>query len=401
MKLVNQQLIKDKNLKMLYNYIYAEDGISRTKLARLSALSKTTVSTLMDELINRNFIYDSGVTVSELVGRKPNSLHVKKNSYYVIDIVWIDNNVDVYLIDIAGQSVYEEHMQLNAKDTYVSLSKKCIFESILTKVSQDRILGICVIISAMIDKKSKAFYTTTLPISENDQANLIKELGSVFKSFPIALLNDTACYAYAEKVYIKVPETDFAFINFGHGIGATLFIDNEMIGNAGGGSTQFGHYSVNPEGRLCVCGNRGCLEAEMGETVLKERISAEGHSVFLDNQENITFAELGKAAQQGDIIAQNVIKSMAKELAYAISNLISIVYPKVIILGGKSKHLGDLFLFEIRNQLKNYGFRRMVDHVDICYSKLNYDSYLIGAAKYFFDTYYQFTDNTSDKLFIG
>ena len=126
MKIVNQQLIKDENLKSLYNYIYSSDGISRSNLAKLTNLSKTTVSTLIDELISRNFIYDSGTSITDAVGRKPNSLHIKPNSYYVINIVWIDNSIDVYLIDITGKNVYEEHMQLEEQDTYISLSQKCI-----------------------------------------------------------------------------------------------------------------------------------------------------------------------------------------------------------------------------------------------------------------------------------
>lgn len=401
MKIVNQQLIKDENLKSLYNYIYSSDGISRAHLAKLTHLSKTTVSTLIDELINRKFIYDSGTSVTDSVGRKPNSLHIKPNSYYVINIVWIDNTIDAYLVDITGKNVYEEHLQLEGQDTYISLSQKCIYESILTKVTKDRILGICVVVSAMIDTRRNVFYSTTLNISEAGQANLINDLKLAFKNFSVTLLNDTACYAYAEKIYAKVTETDFAFINFAHGIGATLFIDNEMVGHAGGASTQFGHYSVNHEGKLCVCGNRGCLEATMGEPALKERVNETGQSIFLSKLEKITFADLGQAAKQGDMVAQAVIKSMAKELSYAISNLISTVDPKLIILGGESKRLGDLFLNEIKQNLKAIGFRRMVDNVNVCYSKLNQDSYLMGATKYFFDQHYKFTEDISNSLFIG
>jgi len=92
---------------------------------------------------------------------------------------------------------------------------------------------------------------------------------------------------------------------------------------------------------------------------------------------------------------------MAKELSYAISNLISTVDPKLIILGGESKQLGNSFLNEIKQNLKSIGFRRMVDDVDVCYSKLNQDSYLIGATKYFFDQHYKFTEDISNSLFIG
>ena len=71
MKLVNQQVIKNTNMKRLYTSIYSSPGISRAHLAKQTKLSKTTVSTLVDELIEREFIVDSGIGESDSIGRKP------------------------------------------------------------------------------------------------------------------------------------------------------------------------------------------------------------------------------------------------------------------------------------------------------------------------------------------
>ncbi len=398
---INQQSIKNSNLKSIYNHIYESDGISRTQLSKSIGLSKTTISTLVNELIEREFIYDSGTSVTEDVGRNPNYLHIQFNSYYVINVLWINNSVEVDLVDIAGKTVYSKNLRLKKNDTYISLSKKHIYESLLNKVSKDKILGITIVVSAMVDPKRNIFYSTTLNMSGGEQKNLIPKIKETFNDFPVALLNDTACYAYAEKVYANVKESDFVFINFSYGIGATLFINNQMVGNANGATTQFGHYSVDPNGKTCVCGNRGCIEATMGEHVLKERVKETGNSNLLNNLEQVTFADLGEAAKQGDKIAQDVIKSMAKEFSYALSNLISIVHPKLIVLGGKSKGLESLFLNEIRNNLKHTGFKKLVEEVNISYSKLNQKKYILGSMKYFFDMYFKFTDDLAGSMFIG
>lgn len=401
MKMVNQQLIKDINIKTIYNCIYANDGISRSNLSKITKLSKTTVSALVDELINRSFIYDSGTSETDSVGRKPNSLHIKPNSYYVINVAWVDETINIYLTDITGKHVYEKHMQVTEGDSYISLSRECIYESILTRVSREKILGICVVASAMIDIRHNMFYSTTLRISKSDQSSLIEDLKGAFREFIVILLNDTACYAYAEKIYANVTEPDFAFINFGYGIGATLFIDNEMAGHAGGASTQFGHFSIDPKGKRCICGNRGCLEATMGEQALKERLEKAGHSLILEEFRTVTFENIGFAAQKGDKAAEAVIQSMAGDLAFALSNLISTVNPQLIILGGESKKLGRLFLDEIRKNLQHIGFRKMVDNVNVTYSVLEQDMYLIGAMKYFMDIHYQFSNNASNSFIIG
>lgn len=149
----------------------------------------------------------------------------------------------------------------------------------------------------MIDEKRKEVYSTTIHLPEMEGAQLFASLKDAFPGYPVDLLNDTACYSYAEKVYGSITEKNFAFINFGNrGIGASLFIDGSMLGKASGSLTQFGHYSVDPDGPLCVCGNRGCLEALISEPKLKERIAEFGEIPSLSSRSQITFSDLGKAA---------------------------------------------------------------------------------------------------------
>ena len=102
MKLLTQQVIKNTNMKHLYSSIYIENGISRTELARRTHLSKTTVSTLVDELIEREFIADEGASHSDCVGRKPNCLKAQTNQHFVIVISWVDNIAEAHVVDVAG-----------------------------------------------------------------------------------------------------------------------------------------------------------------------------------------------------------------------------------------------------------------------------------------------------------
>lgn len=401
-KLVNQQLIKDTNLKLLYNYIFDNRGISRARLAVMSKLSKTTVSTLIDELIDRKFIVDLGAADSSAVGRKPNSLHINANTYYVIVINWEEKQIVTHMVDIAGSVVYKNTTCLTTpEDNYVSLSKTAIYEDILNRTSMESILGICIVVSAMIDQNHNEIYSTTLALPDKNHVDFIETLKVSFKEFPVALLNDTACYAYAEKAFTQITQEDFAFININKGVGATLFIRGEMLGPADGGSTQFGHYSVDPNGKPCICGNKGCLELMIGENSLKERITKMGGSPALNHLDYISFHDLGKASLFGDLVAQKAIKDIGEEFTYALANLICIVHPRLVIIGGKSKHLGSVFLENIINNLRNNGFQRMVENLELRYTYLDEDAYLNGAMKYFFDIHYRLTQELNGTFFIG
>ena len=200
MKLVNQQVIKNTNMKRLYTSIYSSPGISRAHLAKQTKLSKTTVSTLVDELIEREFIVDSGIGESDSIGRKPNCLQVRMNSYYIVVMNWYENTVEAYLVDIAGTSVFHEARKLSA------CSGSCFRESILEHCAPDRILGICVVMSAMIDASSNEVYSTTLNLPSMESTQIIKSLKTAFPGYPVDLLNDTACYSYAEKIYGGITE---------------------------------------------------------------------------------------------------------------------------------------------------------------------------------------------------
>ena len=402
MKPVNQQQIKDSNMKRLYTSIYTHPGISRAELAKQTTLSKTTVSTLIDELIERKFIQDSGIVESFSLGRRPNSLHIRRGSHFVVVFNWYENRIYTHLVDIAGTSVFQEAHELEKGESYVSASQTRFRDSVLEHCAPDEILGICVVIAAMIDEKRGEIYSTTIRLPGMEGSQILASLRAAFPDYPVDLLNDTSCYSYAEKVYGGITEKNFAFINFGNrGIGASLFVDGFMLGKASGSFTQFGHFSVDPNGPMCVCGNHGCLEALIAEPRLKDRIAEFGEIPSLSSLSQVTFSDLGKAATFRDPVALALVREIARELSLALSNLICTVSPSLIVLGGKIPDLGEYFLEGVRENLKNMGFRRMVDAVQVRYSRLQSDSFLNGAMKYFFDIHYSFTDKNPAGFFIG
>lgn len=402
MKLINQQIIKNQNLKTLYHYIHQEPGISRAQLAKISGLSKTTVSSLVDELIERSFIQDTGIlNDTSTVGRKPNGLQLFQGQHYVAVISWRKKEVWAKLVDICGTIVTEANYPLTEPDTYVPLSVKLLEKLLASDFSKAQILGVCIVVPAMIDREKKEIFATTLNLSPGGNQSLMAELHEALSDYPVAILNDTACAAYAEKIYTKIPQPDFAYINFQHGIGAALFIQNQLLGQATASYTQFGHYSLDPDGKQCSCGNRGCLELMIGEDALKERLLDAGCSSALCRNEKVTYAELCSAALYGDMAAQKVIRDIADDFSIALSNLVCLVHPQLIIIGGKGKELGPLFLEEILSILKKTGFRQMLDSIQIRYSFLDSTAYFVGGMKYFFDIHYDFTQELGSSFYLG
>lgn len=397
MKKISQQIIKDNNLKAIYNLIFEHDGISRAQLASKRKLSKTTISTLVDELISQGFIYDSGTKESAQIGRKPNGLHLKKHTNYAICITWKAEYVKAGLIDISGENAMEiKKENPENKNQYVKLSQEC-YEELLGKMEASwNLLFVCVIVPGMVDQRDRTFYTTKLPIKEEEQKEILDQLDYCFGSYPVAVLNDTACYAYAEKVYGKVKQQDFAVFNFADGIGATFFIGNNMIGKAGGAYTQVGQLLVrNANDKLSF------LEEEIGEGALKERLEEHHGESAVGNQDKLTYADLSRAARSGDLSAAGFLHSLADKFSYALSAMVTIVGVKLVILGGKSRDLGEEFLSDVSRNLKECGFSRMLENVEVRYSTLNSEVYLLGAVKYYMDEYFKFNEEKVRHFYLG
>lgn len=403
MKKSNQQIIKNNHLKHIYNLIQEEPNISRASLAKITKLSKTTISSLTDELIERKFILDTGTLYdTTAIGRKPNGLQLRQGEYCVIVFSWHFNRVTVRIIDICGTIITHAVKHLSDGDTYTGISRH-LLDNILNDIQlSEKILGVCFVVPAMLDKKNEAIISTVLNTNAYGSDDLAVQIRNSFQDFPIAILNDTACAAYAEKIYSKIPQNDFAYINFQHGIGAALFIHNKLLGDATASYTQFGHCSIDANGKLCSCGNRGCLELMISEDTLKERLINANCLSTLVQSDSITYADLGSAALYGDSAAQKVVCDIAHDFSIALNNLVCLVNPKAIIIGGKGKALGPLFLNEIAANLNHSGFHQMVDSVELIrYSSLDSVAYFIGAMKYFFDIHYDFSQDMTNTLFIG
>ena len=360
MKLVNQQLIKNTNLKLLYNSIFENRGISRAALAKKTGLSRTAVSALIDELTESGFLYDSGTGDSAGVGRKPNCLELCSGNHYIAVFGWGGKRVHAQLIDICGSTLLQQELYRTPGDSYTELCHAFLEERILKLIRSTQLLGICFVLPAMIDPEKETVFSTTISLAQDQgETGVIPLLRETFSSYAAAVFNDTACAAYAEKIYTAILEKDYAFIRFSRGIGAALFIQDRLLGRACASYTQFGHFSISPQGPPCPCGNNGCLELVLSEEALPGRLHAEGTSSSLLSLPSIGYADLGRAALYGDQTAIQVIRKMAREFSFALSNLICLVHPRLIVLGGNACTLGPVFLEEIRLSLQETGFRRM------------------------------------------
>lgn len=391
MKILNQQIMKNHNLKKVFSLIMEHEPVSRIELAAMTSLSKTTISSLVEDLINGGFVVDDGSVDTGRQGRKPNFLRVNKEGNVVAVINWHIDDLELSLVDMAGHVVDYEVLPVDENTEYERVIPEAYYEKLVPRAAGRFILGFCLVVPSMLDTESNRMISTVLPIDESKDV-----LGNIYKKFtdvPVAIFNDTACYAYAEHVLTDWKFDTFMFLNINNGVGAVFVHDGKMIKGASGMRAQIGHFSINRSGKQCRCGNCGCLENEVGETALTDRAREEGLYEKLELNGKITFESLGKQAKAGCGEAKLFIRKLAEDMAFALTNMAVVDYTKHIIIGGKGQRLGDYYLEELEKAFKQRGFQLFISQMDLKYTALGDDAIMRGAARYYIDEFYKFFED--------
>lgn len=399
-RLITQQIIRAENLRQIYHLIDRNANISRANLANVTSLSKTTVSSLVDELIRGGYVVDCGAgdQDSRQQGRRPNALRVDGTANVVAVISWRRARLDIALVASDSRMVYRGQVSLGEQADGPEQICHAFFGTLLPAAGKARIMGVCIIIPGIVDEERRRIFSTVIGVGYDDP--VVERLSGALADYPVCFLNDTACFAYAERMFTPVRDPYFAYVNVSKGVGACLFAEGRMLRGAGAMATQFGHYSIDRNGPLCDCGNRGCLECLVGENALGRRAAERGVDVSGLNGRRLLFSDVAAMADGGDENARALIGDLGRDLAYGISNLIALFNPSLVVVGGTGVNLGPAFLEEIRTALTFMGFSEFVSRVRVEYSRLGLDAELTGAAQYYIDTHYDFSGNTQRQLFL-
>ena len=403
MKIINQSIIKGNNLREMYEIIFHEKSVSRIEIAKRLNLSKTTVSCLAEELIGLRLVEDLGVTKKENgVGRNPNGLGVVSGANFIAVIDWSKERTELRLVDISsGESILCRNMPVKNDCDYADATKACYLIAKDYLRDTQKLLAVCIIIPGLIDSKQETIISIQLGIDSEIGRNLIKKLRSYFYQTSACLLNDSACMAYAEIDAARLEKTDFAYINAVNGIGAAIYYNQRILGNATGLATQIGHCCVKPNGPVCGCGSRGCLDVVAGESALTDYSIDVGKDRSNQKNRELNYTLLRELADKGNKQADEILMQLADYFSTVIVYLVSIVYPEKIVIGGRGQNLGTKFMERLKANLVNMGFHYMMMRASVSFAETTDEDRFIGAARYFMKEYFDYSGSIINGFYLG
>jgi glucokinase len=225
-------------------------------------------------------------------------------------------------------------------------------------------------------------------IANLSKLNFVNEIKAEFK-LPIVVENDANSAMWAEFKFGNAKGLNpVMFFIIGTGVGGGLVIDGKLFKGANGIGAEFGHMCVVPNGRLCGCGSKGCIEQyASGGALIRYANEAiidnpQGSETLLSFGEGkLTGSGLTKAAKAGNELALAAFNKQADWLGLACASYSLIIDPEAIIIGGGVADAGELFLAPVREAMRKYmPFAESHVPPKIIAAKFGNDAGLIGAA---------------------
>lgn len=192
---------------------------------------------------------------------------------------------------------------------------------------------------------------------------------------PVTVENDASAAGYGEWCASGAPPRGtHVLVTVGTGIGGAVLVDGRLLRGASGVAGEIGNMSVERDGPLCWCGNRGCLNMLASGSALSARHAA------LTREPACSVPELARRAAEGDELARRVIEDGARALGAGLANVVQLLNPAHVAVGGGVAELGEPWLALVRDEVRRRVFREAFAAVRIELCRLGAEAGAIGAA---------------------
>jgi glucokinase-like ROK family protein len=376
--------VRAHNLSSTLNLIRDRGSITRTEIIEITKLSAPTISSLVNILIESGFVREGGIGLSS-GGRKPVVLEF---DYEVRKILGIDmgaTHITIVVMNLKGEVShrFSTHMDvINKPEETIQVINKEV-KDILNKagLGSNDLLGIGFTIPApLVNEKTGEFITYYMPAWNDIPAiRAISDMGDV----PIYFENDANAAAICEKWWGSgLGYDNLVYIKLGTGVGSGIMINGEIYKGFNGTAGEIGHTTIEADGRKCRCGNHGCLESYIGiQGILSDaRKALKDDPNWKERLAELDVKGVVRAAREGNLECEKIISTAGWYLGIGLANIINLVNPGLLILGGDLADAGQMLLEPARRSLveRTVGFNTITENLVI--GEMGSNAVAIGAA---------------------
>lgn len=386
---VDKYVLAVLNKRNVLEVIRMHGPINRSKIAKMVGLSIPTIMKITDEFIENELVRVAGIGESK-GGKKPQMLEIIPEAHYVVGVDIGRTTMKVIVMDLAGTVVSEGKTQTgktlpaeNLIHRLLELIQKTINSS---QKDKDRILGMGIGMPGLLDTDEGVVLFS--PNFEWENVQLISHIKKHF-NMEIRLENSNRALAMGETWFgIGVDSAYTICVNLGYGIGSAIVERGRLYKGNCGSSGEIGHITLEKDGPLCACGNKGCLEALASGNAIANQAKSfinQGDVSMMSGMVNGDIAQIDAkmvfdAAKAGDILAKEIVELAIEYIGIGIASYVNILDPDLIIVAGGLVDAGSLLTDGIRDVVKRRQMKYAGRKVKIKPCTLGFYGTAIGAA---------------------
>ncbi|WP_030613588.1 ROK family transcriptional regulator [Streptomyces fulvoviolaceus] len=367
----------------VFTTVLSQGPLARLEVARRAGLSPAAVTKAVRPLIEAGYLVeDADEAARPALGRPANLVRVDGGRALFIGVKVTGDEIIGVLTDLCCRIRVARHVPLPDRAPKVVLASIAdLVKELLAEAdgaqarTQDQdpvpVLGLGIAVSGDVDRgEGTVRYSPFLEWRDVPLA----ELAAMTTGLPVTVDNDVRALTVAEQWFgAGAGLSDFAVVTVGAGIGCGLVVHGRVVAGAHGVAGEIGHVTVDPAGRLCHCGNRGCVEAIAGEAAIVRQIREATGVELADAAEAVALAHRGVAG------AREVYARAGEAIGRGIATVANLLGPERVIISGEGLAAYDLFAEQIREAFVAAAFGSAAQ-CDVLTRPLPFEEWARGAA---------------------
>jgi predicted NBD/HSP70 family sugar kinase len=371
--------LRNANRRHVIETLRANGSMTRSALAHATGLSRTTISTLLGELIGQGLVTgeaDGEAPERRGAGRPAARVRLDHSAGAAVSIDVGARHVAVAVGDLAHRVMAERwtplplgHGAADGMERAATLAREMLAKA---GVEERAVIGVAMGLPAPITQPGGVVASSNI-LPGWAGVQIAEEMADRL-GMPVLTENDANLGALAESAWGAGSGFDhLAYIKAATGIGAGLITNGRPFGGYGGTAGEIGHTIIDPSGPICRCGNRGCLEMLAGTPALLAALKPTHPDIA-------TAADVIARARDGDSGCARALTDSGRAIGTALATLCNITNPERIIVGGELGAAGDLVLDPMRDALHRGAIRSAGQDVTLSQSTLGERAEVLGAV---------------------
>lgn len=355
----------------ILRFISAAGPTTRSELGARLGLSKAAMSGLTRELIDGGFLVETSTVQRQ--GRPSSLLDLKPEGGYFVGVSMVSDPALVALVDLKGKIVAKLQIERSTDPEQFAESVANVLPDLFSQggVTKSRVMGMGLTLSGLVDQEQAGIIKSTL-LGWQD-VPLAKYVHK-HTHLPTFIENDAKALAVSERLFGEARDMhSFSLIWLGKGIGAAHFVHDRLHRGAHGGAGEIAHCTIDPEGKPCRCGKVGCLDTIASMIAMLDAAQALGI-------EATTLNEIEAIAASGSSAAIRLLHEAGSALGLAVSQVIQITDPQMVVVTHREEHFDGLFATVMRQTIEANVLPRLSGITPIKTRRVADEDWAIGAA---------------------